>query len=357
MAACQAPTATAVSVSPLPGAEAAGGVPTLAPLLKRITPAVVNIAVRARIAIDNPLRDDPFFRRFFDIPDRPLQRETHAAGSDVIVDAANGYVLTNSHVVEHADVIDVTTKDKRRFRARLIGRDPDTDVAVLKIEPNGLTAIELGDSDRLQVGDYVVAIGNPFGLGQTVTSGIVSALGRTGLNIEGYEDFIQTDAPINPGNSGGALVDLTGRLVGINTAILAPGGGSVGIGFAVPVSMARGVMDQLIRYGEIKRGVIGVSIQDLTPDLAGALNVQNSGGALVAGVEPTSAAEKAGMRKGDVVIAMDGVPVTTATQLRNRIGLKRVGSQAELTVLRDGTERTLRVRIDPGQVRSRSDEE
>src|SRR6185437_2608521 len=250
---------------PVPSSRAAmpleiGGVPSLAPMLEEITTGVVNIAVRARTpeaATDNPLLNDPFFRRFFNAP-RQRERTTKATGSGVIVDAAQGYVLTNNHVIDNAETIEVTTKDNRHFSARLVGRDEDTDIAVLKIDASNLKAVPLGDSDRLQVGDFVVAIGNPFGLGQTVTSGIVSALGRS-LGIEGYEDFIQTDASINPGNSGGPLVDLRGRLVGINTAILAPGGGNIGIGFAVPINMARNAMEQIIRTGAVQRGRIGVT--------------------------------------------------------------------------------------------------
>src|SRR5262249_17500787 len=222
-------------------------VPSLAPMLARVTPGVVNIAVKGKVREENPLLQDPFFRRFFNLPQKsqPEERETQATGSGVIVDAANGYVLTNGPAVDTATRIDVTTNANRRFTARLLGRDPDTDVALLQVPAESLTAVPMGDSDRLQVGDFVLAVGNPFGLGQTVTSGIVSALGRSGLGIEGYEDFIQTDASINPGNSGGPLVNLQGQVVGINTAILAPGGGNIGIGFAVPISMARRVMDQL----------------------------------------------------------------------------------------------------------------
>jgi S1-C subfamily serine protease len=291
---------------------------------------------------------------------RGFRSFAQAQGSGVVLDK-QGDILTNAHVVDGATRVQVTFADGHNASGQVKGVDQSADLAVVQVSgsQDELHPLAIGNSDTLQVGDTALAIGSPFGLQGSFTAGIVSGLNRTTTapNGRALTGMIQTDAPINPGNSGGALVDLTGRLVGINTAILAPGGGSVGIGFAVPVNMARGVMDQLIRFGEIKRGVIGVSIQDLTPDLAGALNVQNSGGALVAGVEPNSAAEKAGVQKGDVVIAMDGVPVASATQLRNRIGLKRVGSQAELTVLRDGTERTLRVRIDPGQVRSRSDEE
>ncbi len=340
-----------------PGRFAAGtipeiggaAVPSLAPMLSGITPGVVNIGVRGRVREENPLLQDPFFRRFFDLPQgRQLQeRETQATGSGVIVDAAQGYVLTNAHVVENATKIEVTTKDNRRYPAKLIGRDADTDIAVLQIPVGGLTAVPLGDSDRLQVGDFVVAIGNPFGLGQTVTSGIVSALGRSGLGIEGYEDFIQTDASINPGNSGGALVNLRGQLVGINTAILAPGGGNIGIGFAVPISMARRVMDQLVRYGEVKRGRIGVTIQDLTPDLAQAMNTTHTTGAVIARVDPGSPAERAGLRNGDLVVAVNGGAVRSGTQLRNLIGLSRIGDEVQLTVdRRGGGERVIPVRVD-----------
>src|ERR1700751_1952197 len=296
---------------------------SLAPMVSRITPGVVGVAVRGRVREDNPLLQDPLYHRFFNMQQGRVERETEAAGSGVIVDAAQGYVLTNAHVVENATNIEVTFKDNRRFNAKLIGRDPDTDIAVLQIPANGLTAVPIGDSDRLQVGDFVLAIGNPFGLGQTVTSGIVSALGRSGLGIEGYEDFIQTDASINPGNSGGPLVDLQGRVVGINTAILAPSGGNVGIGFAVPINMARQVMDQLIRYGEIKRGRIGVAIQDLTPDLAQALGTKQTQGALIARVEPGSPAERAGLRTNDLVVAINGAPRHSGIELRNRVGLSR----------------------------------
>src|SRR6201981_2770929 len=283
-----------------------GGAPmySIAPVVSRVTPGVVGISVRGRVREDNPLLQDPMFRRFFNLQQQPVERETQATGSGVIVDAAQGYVMTNAHVVENASSIEVTTKDNRRLKARLIGRDPETDIAVLQIPGGGLSAVPMGDSDRLQVGDFALAIGNPFGLGQTVTSGIVSALGRSGLGIEGYEDFIQTDASINPGNSGGPLVNLQGECVGINTAILAPGGGNIGIGFAVPISMARRVMDQLVRYGEVKRGRIGVASQDLTPELAQAMNTKQTVGAVIARVEAGSAAEQAGLKTGDLVVAV-----------------------------------------------------
>src|ERR1700757_914942 len=331
--------------APIPLADGAP-VQTLAPVVSRITPGVVGISVRGRVREDNPLFQDPMFRRFFNLQQQPIERETEATGSGGIVDAAQGYVLTNSHVTENGNSIEVTTKDGRRLNARLIGRDPETDIAVLQIPAAGLTAVPMGDSDRLQVGDFVLAVGNPFGLGQTVTSGIVSALGRTGLGIEGYEDFIQTDASINPGNSGGPLVDLLGRVIGINTAILAPSGGNVGIGFAVPINIARQVMAQLISGGEIKRGRIGVAIQDLTPDIAQALGTTRTQGAVMARVEPGSPAERAGLRTNDLGVAINGAPMRSGTELRNRVGLSRIGDEVELTVERGGAERTVAVRIE-----------
>ena len=348
VAACMPAAESALAAAPI--AEAAGGaVPSLAPMLARVTPGVVNIAVRGKARTENPLLQDPFFRRFFNLPQRQQQeeRETQATGSGVIVDAAQGYVLTNGHVVDNATRIEVTTKDNRRFTGKLVGRDTETDIALLQIPSQNLVAVPVGDSDRLQVGDFVLAVGNPFGLGQTVTSGIVSALGRSGLGIEGYEDFIQTDASINPGNSGGPLVNLLGQVVGINTAILAPGGGNIGIGFAVPINMARRVMDQIVRYGEVKRGRIGVAIQDLTPELAQAMNTNQANGAVIARVESGSPAEQAGLRTGDLVVAVNGTPVRSGTQLRNTIGLARIGDQVTLTVDRRGAEYTIPVRIDP----------
>jgi Do/DeqQ family serine protease len=328
--------------------EVGGAVPTLAPMLARVTPGVINIAVRGKVRAENPLLQDPFFRRFFNLPQRsqPEERETQATGSGVIVDAQNGYILTNGHVVDNATKIEVTTKDNKRFTAKLVGRDTEADVAVLQIPAQNLTAVPLGDSDRLQVGDFVLAVGNPFGLGQTVTSGIVSALGRSGLGIEGYEDFIQTDASINPGNSGGPLVNLHGQVVGVNTAILAPGGGNIGIGFAVPINMARRVMDQIIRYGEVKRGRIGVAIQDLTPELAQAMSTHQTEGAVIARVETGSPAEQAGLRTGDLVVAANGTAVHSGTQLRNTIGLARIGDQVTLTIDRRGSEISIPVRIE-----------
>ncbi|WP_035692914.1 Do family serine endopeptidase [Azospirillum halopraeferens] len=324
---------------------AVNGTTTIAPMLESVTPAVVNIAVISQAPQhDNPLLRDPFFRRFFNIPDMPQGRPQASAGSGVIVDAARGYVITNHHVIANAREIQVTLKDRRRLRARLVGSDAATDIALLQIEAAGLTALRFGDSDRAQVGDFVVAIGNPFGLGQTVTSGIISALGRSGLRVEGYEDFIQTDASINPGNSGGALVNFRGELIGINTAIIGPAGGSVGIGFAVPAAIVRAVMDQLVEHGEVRRGRLGVAIQDLTPDLADALQVTGEAGAVIAQVERGSAADRAGIRPGDVVISVDDQPVASGTELRNRIGLLRIGTPVRLTFLRGGTPQTVTVR-------------
>jgi Do/DeqQ family serine protease len=319
---------------------------SIAPVVSRVTPGVVGISVRGRVREDNALLQDPLFRRFFNLQQQqPIERETQATGSGVIVDAAQGYVLTNSHVTENGNSIDVTTKDNRKFKARLIGRDPDTDIAVLQISGSNLTAVSMGDSDRLQVGDFVLAVGNPFGLGQTVTSGIVSALGRS-PGIEGYEDFIQTDASINPGNSGGPLVDMQGRIIGINTAIVAPSGGNVGIGFAVPINMARQVMDQLISYGEIKRGRIGVAIQDLTPEVAQALGTTHTQGAVIARVEQGSPAESAGLRTNDLVVAVNGARINNGAELKTRVGLSKIGDALDLTIVRGASERTVAVRID-----------
>ncbi|MBC7285173.1 Do family serine endopeptidase, partial [Hoeflea sp.] len=282
----------------------------------------------------------PFFRKFFNVPEdaQPPKQEFHAAGSGVIVDAAKGYILTNNHVVENAEDVTAVLNDGRSFKATVVGTDSLTDLAVISIKADNLSALPLGDSTKLRVGDYVVAVGNPFGLSQTATMGIVSALGRTGLGIESYEDFIQTDASINPGNSGGALVNLSGEVVGINSAIVGPSGGNVGIGFAIPVSMARQVMDQLIQHGKITRGQLGVIIQDLTPALAKALQITAPGGAMVAQVLPDSVAAAAGLKPGDVISAVDGAPVRNAAALRNIIGLKSATETVELTVLRKGEE-------------------
>jgi Do/DeqQ family serine protease len=309
------------------------GLPTLAPILEKVTPAVVNIAVLQKSPEqENPLLRDPFFRRFFG---GPQQAEPQvAAGSGVIVDAKNGYILTNAHVVKDAQEIMVTLRDNRRLPAKLVGADPGTDVAVVKVEPARLVDLKFGDSDALQVGDFVVAIGNPFGIGQTATSGIVSALGRSGLSVEGYEHFIQTDASINPGNSGGALVNLKGELIGINTAIIGPA--NVGIGFAVPSVLARAVMDQLIRFGEVKRGRLGIA---MSPVIGG------GEGALIAEVEPNSPASAAGLRKGDVVTALNGHPVRAPAELRARLGVVPAGESVELKVQRGKETQTVKAQI------------
>ena len=309
------------------------GLPTLAPILEKVTPAVVNIAVLQRSPEDeNPLLRDPFFRRFFGGPQQSQPQV--AAGSGVIVDAKNGYVITNAHVVKDAKEIQVTLRDNRRLPAKLVGADPGTDIAVVKIEPKNLVDIKFGDSDALQVGDFVVAIGNPFGIGQTATSGIVSALGRNGLSVEGYEHFIQTDASINPGNSGGALVNLKGELIGINTAIFGPV--NVGIGFAVPSVLAKAVMDQVIRFGEVKRGRLGIAMDPV---------VGGGDGALISEVEPNSPAAAAGLRKGDVVVALNGRPVRAPAELRARLGVVPVGDTVDLKVQRGKETPTLKAQI------------
>ena len=323
-----------------------GALPTLAPIVNQTAAGVVNISTLTRsVESDNPLFNDPFFRRFFGTPER--SREAQASGSGVIVDAARGYVLTNHHVIKGATKIVVTLRDRREFTAKLIGTDPATDVALLQIPAERLTAVRVGESDALQVGDYVLAIGNPFGVGQTVTSGIVSALGRAGLNIEGYEDFIQTDASINPGNSGGALINLRGELVGINTAIIGPTGGNVGIGFAVPTNMAMRVMDQLARFGEVKRGGIGIaSVGEVTQEIARTHRLPAIEGALIESVISGSPAERAGLRKGDVVVTANGRGVRSAHDLRNVQGLTPIGSPLELGILRQGERRTLRIMVE-----------
>ena len=323
----------AASAQPV-GLPMRDGLPTLAPILEKVTPAVVNIAVLQKSPEEeNPLMRDPFFRRFFGVPQQ--QEPQIAAGSGVIVDAKNGYVITNSHVVKDAREILITLKDNRRLPAKLVGSDPGTDIAVLKVEPKNLVEAKFGDSDAMQVGDFVMAIGNPFGIGQTATSGIVSALGRSGLSVEGYEHFIQTDAPINPGNSGGALINLKGELIGINSAIIGPAGGNVGIGFAVPSVMARAVMDQLVRFGEVKRGRLGIAMSNAT-------GVE---GAQIAEVEANSPAAQAGLRKGDVVTALNGHPVRGSAELRARLGVVPAGETVELKVQRGNESQVIKARI------------
>lgn len=327
----------APSLAALPLAVDGQALPSLAPMLEKATPAVVNIATESRMALRrNPLLDDPVFRHFFNVPEQPRSRKAQSVGSGVVVDAGRGYIITNHHVIADAEKITVILSNERQLNAKVIGSDPDSDVAVIQVPSENLTALPLADSQRLRVGDFVVAIGNPFGLGQTATSGIVSALGRSGLGIQGYEDFIQTDAPINPGNSGGALVNLRGELVGINTAIIAPGGGNIGIGFAIPSNMVARLMKQIIAHGTVRRGQLGVVVQDLTPDLAKAFNLPATQGAVIAQVSPRSAAERAGLRAGDVVLRINEQVMHDGAALRNAIGLLEVGEAVRLEVLRDG---------------------
>jgi Do/DeqQ family serine protease len=338
---------TGVAHAQLPAVVGGQRLPSLAPMLAEVTPAVVNIAVEMRTPEANPLFADPFFRRFFELPERPQQKE-QAAGSGVIVDAARGLVITNHHVIKDAEHIMVGLKDRRVVKAQVVGMDPGTDIAVLRIPPERLTAVKWGDSEALNVGDFAVAIGNPFGIGQTVTSGIVSALGRSGLGVEGYEEFIQTDASINPGNSGGALVNLAGELIGINTAIIGPAGGNVGIGFAVPAHMVRAVLDQIMRFGEVRRGRVGVSTEDLTPELAAKAGVKVTEGAVIVQIERGSEAERAGLRPRDIVLAVNGHQVRSSSELRNRVGLVPIGEEIELDLLRAG--RTMKVRARVGEL-------
>ncbi len=325
----------------LPQAVEGEPLPSLAPMLEKVLPAVVNISTSTNINVaDHPLFQDPLFRQFF-----PGKRRENSLGSGVIVDAANGYILTNHHVIDKADEISVTTNDGRTLKAELVGSDSDSDVAVIKVDDANLSAIKLGRSSALRVGDFVVAIGSPFGLSQTVTSGIVSALGRSGLGIEGYEDFIQTDASINPGNSGGALVNLRGELVGINTAILSRGGGSVGIGLSIPVDMVNQLMAQLVEFGGVERGLLGVAMQDLNAQLAAEFGIPGKRGALVSQVVPGSAAEDVGMASGDVIVKFNDRMVENSADLRNAVGVLRAGSDGTVEYYRDGKLYTKKVRI------------
>jgi len=319
--------------------------PSLAPLVSAASPAVVSIATRGTVeAPRNPLADDPFFQRFFGAPQQQQrQRQVRSAGSGVIIDAENGYILTNHHVIENADEIEIMFSDKHSLKATVVGSDPGTDIAVLQVDDTDeLVEMPLGNSEQIRVGDFVVAIGNPFGLSHTVTSGIVSALGRTGLSRDGYEDFIQTDASINPGNSGGALINLAGELIGINSAIFSGSGGNIGIGFAIPVNIAKSIMAQLIEHGEVQRGLLGVSISDFNAETAEALGIEdNVEGALVQEVVSDSAAESAGIKVSDIIIAVDDSVVTSASDLRTTIGLRRSGDTVRIKLIRDGKTRTI----------------
>jgi Do/DeqQ family serine protease len=331
----------------LPASVDGEPLPSLAPVLEEVMPAVVNVHTRTRVQVrTSPFFDDPFFRRFFDFPSMPRERVQQSLGSGVIVDAEDGYVLTNNHVIEGADDIAVRLEDGREFAAEFVGSDRDTDLAVIRIDADALAELPLDESDRLRVGDFVVAVGNPFGLGQTVTSGIVSALGRSGLRGLEYQNFIQTDASINPGNSGGALINLRGELVGINTAIFTPSGGNVGIGFAIPVSTASHVMTQLIEYGEVRRGSFGIEVQDLDEELREALGVETTRGAVITRLDEGSALLAAGLKAGDVIVSVDGRPVENAQGLRNIESLLAVGSRVRVQYLRDGSQDSVRIVIE-----------
>ncbi len=322
--------------------------PSLAPMLERVNPSVVNIATFTTVQERrNPLLDDPFFRRFFGVPGAPQQRRrTQSAGSGVVIDAAQGYIVTNNHVIEGADEITVGFSDGRVMNATLVGRDSQVDLAVVRVDPKGLKAIQFADSGRLRVGDFVVAIGNPFGLNQTVTSGIVSALGRSGLGIEGFEDFIQTDAPINPGNSGGALVDLSGKLVGINTAIFAPSGGNVGIGFAIPANMVKAVLTQLVAFGKVRRGYVGLEVQGLTAELAEAFGASRKEGVVVVQVDADSPAGRAGVQPGDVIVQLGDRKIDKIGDYRSQEAVVFAGGKLPVNVLRGGQSRSLILALD-----------
>ena len=362
-----APAATAQSKWPIfSGSSQSGdamtidpsrGVLTMAPLLERTTPAVVNISVSSTVTVpSNPFGNDEFIERFFGdrIPgrgnrnndDNDNERTTRSAGSGVIINAGKGYVLTNHHVVDNADKITVTLTDRRTAEAELIGSDPGIDIALLKIDLNNLTDVPLANSDRTKVGDFVIAIGNPFGIGQTVTSGIVSALDRSTYARDKYQNYIQTDAAINQGNSGGALINSKGELIGINAAILSRSGGSNGIGFAVPTNMVTNVMDQLIAYGEVRRGRIGVSIQNITPELMSAMGLSSRDGALVSQVSEDSPAEKAGLEEGDVIVAFNGKDILDSDDIRNAVGYVERGSKANITYIRDGKRYTTKIGVE-----------
>ncbi len=337
---------TATVNAALPAAVDGQPLPSLAPVLERVTPAVVNVYSATRVQVrTSPFFNDPFFRRFFDVPSVPRERVQRSLGSGVIVDAEQGLILTNNHVIDDADDIKITLNDGREFDAEFVGADRETDLAVIRIDAEDLSPLPLFESDSLKVGDFVVAVGNPFGLGQTVTSGIVSALGRAGLRGLEYQNFIQTDASINPGNSGGALVNLRGQLVGINTAIFTPSGGNVGIGFAIPASTASYIMNQLVEYGEVRRGSLGLAVQDLSEELRDALEVDGLDGAVITRVEPDSAADEAGLRAGDVILRINDRIVGSSQELRNIEGMLPIGREARIAYWRGGRERSVRADI------------
>jgi serine protease Do/serine protease DegQ len=333
------------SAAALPDSVDGQPLPSLAPLVKEVAPAVVNIRVSQTVRSQSPYGDE-MFRRFFGLPDfEGGSREVASAGSGVIVDADNGYILTNHHVVEGADKIQISLFNDDSLDAEIVGSDAATDIAVLKVEPDSLVDLPIGDSDQVEVGDFVIAIGNPFGLGHTVTSGIVSALGRTGISRNGYEDFIQTDASINPGNSGGALVNMRGELVGINSAIVSRTGGNVGIGFAVPSEIARSIMRQILDFGEVRRGLLGVSIQTIDTESAKALGAEVESGALVSAIEPGSAAEAAGLRVDDIIVKVNDKKIDNSRELANAIGLKGSGEMVDIEFVREGKTRKVRATL------------
>jgi serine protease Do/serine protease DegQ len=324
--------------------------PSLAPMLEKSTPSVVSIAVKGTHEVKQNVPDIlRFFGKRSQYPNQAQQRPFRGLGSGVIIDAKEGYIVTNNHVVEKADEIIITLKDGRQIEAKKLGSDADSDIALLQIDADDLTEIVIADSDTLRVGDFAIAIGSPFGLGQTVTSGIVSALGRSGLNIENYEDFIQTDAAINSGNSGGALVNLRGELIGINTAILGPNGGNVGIGFAIPSNMMHNLAKQIIEFGEVHRGVLGVSGRSVNSEIAKAMELESSQGGFVEQVMPDSAADEAGIKPGDVITKINGKLVRTFAELRGKIGTLGAGKKVKLTIVRNGDEQVLSVKLKQSQ--------
>ncbi|WP_105647458.1 serine endoprotease DegQ [Cronobacter dublinensis] len=329
--------------SQVPGQPA---VPSLAPMLEKVLPAVVSVQVQGTAVQEQRVPEE--LKKYFgeSMPEQQAQ-PFEGLGSGVIIDAAKGYVLTNNHVINHAEKISVQLNDGREFEAKLIGGDDQSDIALIQLQnASNLTQIQVADSDKLRVGDFVVAVGNPFGLGQTATSGIVSALGRSGLNLEGFENFIQTDASINRGNSGGALLNLNGELIGINTAILAPGGGSVGIGFAIPANMAQTLAKQLMQSGEVKRGLLGIKGTEMSADIAKAFNLNTQRGAFVSEVLPNSGSAKAGIKAGDVIVSLNGRALNSFAELRSRIATTEPGTKVKLGLLRDGKAQEVEVALD-----------